>query len=58
VAISPSCSDTALNGSAWAGDYFGLIGDNQDRFRLLWSGIRNGRFQLHLSTIVVTTASQ
>jgi hypothetical protein len=58
VAISPSCADAAVNGSAWAGDYFGLVGDNQDRFRLLWSGIRNGRFQLHLSTIVVTPASK
>jgi hypothetical protein len=58
VAISPRCADSAVNGSAWAGDYFGLVGDNQDRFRLLWSGIRNGRFQLYLSTIVVTPASK
>lgn len=52
VAVSPGCADAAVNGSGWAGDYFGLIADDRDRFRLLWSGIRNGRFQLYLSTII------
>jgi hypothetical protein len=54
IASAPSCVDRAVNGPAWSGDYFGLAVDDQGRFRLLWSGIRDRLLQLHLSTIGVT----
>jgi hypothetical protein len=54
VSRAASCANQAANGGAWAGDYFGMVADQRDRFRLLWSGIRHGLFQLHLSTITVT----
>jgi hypothetical protein len=55
VSRAQSCADRAANGGAWPGDYFGLVADQRGRFRLLWSGARNGLLQLHLSTIAVTT---
>lgn len=58
VARAPSCADRILNGQAWAGDYFGLVVDSRNRFRLLWSGVRDGVFQLHLSTIVVASSAR
>jgi len=56
VATAPSCGDKALNGQAWAGDYFGLVADGKGQFRLLWSGVRDHLFQLQLSTIVVASS--
>jgi hypothetical protein len=55
VSRAQSCADRAANGGAWPGDYFGMVADQRGRFRLLWSGVRNGLLQLHLSTIAVTT---
>jgi hypothetical protein len=55
VSRAQSCADRTVNGGAWPGDYFGMVADQRGRFRLLWSGVRNGLLQLHLSTIAVTT---
>jgi hypothetical protein len=55
VSSRPSCADPAVNGQARAGDYFGLVADEQGRFRLMWSGVRDRLLRLHFSTITVAT---
>lgn len=53
VAGAASCAAAAANGEAFSGHYFGLATDAQGRFRLLWSGVREGLLQLTLTTIDV-----
>jgi hypothetical protein len=60
VSESTSCPGTALNGAigrifaASGGDYIGMAGDVDGRFRLLWSDARNGTFHLRTSWVEVT----
>jgi len=46
---APACKSLA-NGSARS-DYYGIVGDDRGRFRVLWSDARGGLFSLH--TIVI-----
>lgn len=57
ISSDSSCATSDVNGSGWPGDYFGMVSDQQGRFRLLWSGVRGGLLQLHLATIEVASPS-
>jgi len=48
IASPESCAAADANGSGFPGDYFGLATDTNGRFRLLWSGVREGLLQLDL----------
>jgi hypothetical protein len=56
VSHDGACALADVNGTGWAGDYFGIVTDRRGAFRLLWSGARGGLLQLHLSTIEVSSS--
>jgi hypothetical protein len=55
LSSTTSCSDPALSGSGNS-DYYGLVSDDQGRFRVVWSGVSERVLQLR--TVVIDVAGQ
>jgi hypothetical protein len=56
VSRSAACAEGTYVRSATGGDYFGLVGQSDKGFRIVWSEIRNGVAQL-LTTTVQTSVT-